>query len=74
MSDEQWIVINIGCIECGVSSAIVGVFADRERAKAVAKMCLSNHHWREGGQNDYIVLKLPDPEIVAAEYAGEGAP
>jgi hypothetical protein len=29
---QKWIVVNIGCIECGVSSNIVGVFTDKERA------------------------------------------
>lgn len=74
MSDAQWIVINIGCIECGVSSAIVGIFADKGRAESVAEMCLYNHHWREDGQNDYIVLRLPEPEIVATEYVVGGEP
>ena len=30
-----YLVMNIGCIECGVSSKIVGLFADRARADAV---------------------------------------
>jgi len=33
-------VMNIGCIECGVSSAVVGVFADKAKADAIAAECV----------------------------------
>lgn len=29
----MWLVMNIGCIECDVSSKVVGVFADKARAQ-----------------------------------------
>lgn len=34
---EMYIVFNIGCIECGVSSAIVGIFKKKECAEKVAE-------------------------------------
>ena len=64
----MWLVMNIGCIECGVSSAIVGVFGDKEKAEAVAYECSEKYSWREGGQNAFKVFELPEPEIVAPEY------
>lgn len=66
----MYLVMNIGCIECGVSSKIVGIFADYARAEAVADACNELHSWREGGQNLYEVFELPEPEIVDAEYGG----
>lgn len=33
----MYIVFNIGCIECGVSSAIVGIFKKKECAEKVAE-------------------------------------
>lgn len=67
---SMWLVVNIGCIECGVSSAVVGVFADKTKADAIADACAEKYDWREGGQNAYEVFELPQPEQIAAEYAG----
>ena len=60
--------MNIGCLECGVSSAVVGVFSDKTKAEEIASRCEGNHSWREGGQNAYEVFELPDAEQIAAEY------
>ena len=65
-----YLVMNIGCIECSVSSKIVGLFADKARADAVAEACNEKHPWRENGQNNYEVFALPEPERVDAEYVG----
>jgi len=64
----MYLVFNIGCIECGVSSKVVGVFADKGRAEAVAEACKKNHGWREGGQNSYKVFELPPAEQIDSEY------
>jgi hypothetical protein len=67
----MYVVVNIGCIECGVSSKIVGMFAEKARAVAVAEACDELHDWREFGQNRYEVFELPDvPERVDPEYTG----
>lgn len=41
-----WVVVNIGCIECGVSSAIVGVFADQAKEEMIASECKKKYDWR----------------------------
>lgn len=64
----MYLVMNIGCIECGVSSKIVGVFASEEKAKTVAEDCSYNHNWREGGENAFEVFELPEPENIDSEY------
>lgn len=66
----MYLVMNIGCIHCGVTSKIVGLFADKVRADAVAADCAKKHGWREGGQNEFEVHELPEPERVDAEYEG----
>lgn len=33
---KRYVVVNIGCIECGVSSAVVGVYASEAEAERVA--------------------------------------
>lgn len=67
----MYMVFNIGCIECGVSSKIVGLFSDLTKAQEVVAHCEDKHHWREGGQNGYEVFELPEPEVVDAEYLAE---
>jgi hypothetical protein len=62
------VIVNIGCIECGVSSAIVGVTADRAEAEAIVERLSQTHSWREGGQNEFEVFKLPPPGVIAEEY------
>lgn len=68
--EKKYIVVNIGCLECGVSSNIVGVFADKKRADDIATACSENYNWREGGQNVFEVFELPEPEIINPEYNG----
>lgn len=64
----MWLVMNIGCIECGVSSAVVGLFSDKITADNVAEKCSQKYDWREGGQNSFEVFLMPDPEKIASEY------
>ena len=65
----MWLVFNIGCIECGVSSNVVGVYTTEEEAMRVANACDNSGElsWREGGQNSYEVFDLSAPQ--AREYA-----
>lgn len=60
--DAPWMVFNVGCIECGVSSDVVGLYATEEEAKQVAKACEDNLHWRQGGQNAFEVFDLRAPQ------------
>jgi len=64
----KYIVVNIGCIECGVSSNIVGMFTDKIKAENVAIECNDKHHWREGGQNSFEVFELPKLNVITKEY------
>ena len=54
----RWLLFNIGCIECGVSSGIVGRYATKEMADADASVLEQHHGWRDGGQNAYEVFDL----------------
>jgi len=68
---DVWIVVNIGCIECGVSSAIVGAFADNAEAETIAERLNETHSWREGGQNSFEVFPMPALGVVAPDYLKE---
>lgn len=62
----RYIVVNIGCIECGVSSNIVKTYPTEEEAEAAAYKLDKELDWREGGQNRFEVFDLQAP--MALEY------
>jgi hypothetical protein len=64
----MYLVINIGCIECGVSSQVVGVFETEEQAKEIAKNFDEKYSWREGGQNSFEVFLVPEVGVINREY------
>ena len=66
---KKYIVVNIGCIECGVSSNIVGVFDDKDRADTVVAICNEIYDWREGGQNSFEVFEMPELNVINPEYS-----
>ena len=68
---KKYIVVNIGCIECGVSSNIVGVFDDDIKANEIAAKLNDTHEWREGGQNAYEVFPMPELNVINEEYLRE---
>lgn len=65
---KKWILVNVGCIECGVSTNIVGVFTDKQRADDLANALHETHSWREGGQNSFEVFPMPRLDAVNDEY------
>ena len=65
---KKWIVVNIGCIECGVSSNIVGVFDNEEKASEIAKEYSEKFSWREGGQNSFEVFEMPKLNVINPKY------
>ncbi len=65
----MYILVNIGCIECGVSSNIVGLFTSKIQAEGLAESLSHTHNWREGGQNSFEIFELPQPDVINPEYA-----
>ncbi len=54
----QYIVISIGCIECGVSSIFIGNFDNKVEAEAAADAI---DKWRDSGQCCGQVFEVPLP-------------
>jgi len=65
---KQWLVMNIGCLHHGVTSAIVGVFSDRSVADTIANAFNDKFSLRQGGPNVFLVFEIPEINIVANEY------
>ena len=68
---KRWIVVNVGCIECGVSTNIVGVFTDKEQANNIASEFSDKFNWRQGGQNSFEVFEMPKINTINKEYMTE---
>jgi hypothetical protein len=70
---KRWLAFNIGCIECGVSSGVVGTYDTKEEADAVCAKLDNCLDWRKGGQNSYEVFDLsaPQPEEYATALASQ---
>ena len=59
---KPWLVFNVGCIECGVDSNVVGLYETEEEALRIARACREELHWRQQGQNAFEVFDLRIPQ------------
>lgn len=64
---SRYLVMNIGCIECGISSNVVGRYKTKIEADAVAEVLNEKLYWRDGGQNSFEVFDLRQKQ--SDEYA-----
>jgi hypothetical protein len=64
------VLVNIGCIECGVSTQIVGIFNDVAKADDLASKLNDSqeYSWREGGQNRYEVFPVKELDVIHPDY------
>ena len=59
MVDFKYLVMDIGCIECGVSTLPVGLYRTLTEAQdAMEKRDLRYHSWRDGGQAEVVIFKV----------------
>jgi len=65
---EFYALVNIGCIECGVSSNLVGLFTNYDKAAEIRDELNHKADWREGGQNLYEIFIVTDLDVVNEEY------
>lgn len=57
-----WVVIDVGCHECGVRSEPVGIYATEEQAQAAADARDAfTGCWRDGGQTFCHVFNMTTP-------------
>jgi hypothetical protein len=64
-----YVVVDIGCIECGESSAVIGIFTDKETAEKVAEdhEKRQKEHWT--GQHYFEIFEIEKiDEIYEVQY------
>jgi hypothetical protein len=53
-----WMVFDIGCIECGSDSGVVGLFDTIDEANSVAERLNETMCWHDGGQHSFEVFRM----------------
>ena len=69
----KYLLFDVGCIECGEESGVVGVFTAKEVAEKHAE-ALNKGHGFTGGQHSYEIFELPDDNVMNKEYKEMLAP
>lgn len=71
-----WIVVDVGCFECGVSTEAVGMFKTPEKAEAAADARDGEtSNWRDGGRSRSMVFgfNTMSGEVVQAHASSSNA-
>lgn len=64
-----FVAVDIGCIECGEKSAVLGVFETKEEAESVCNEHAGRHQEKWDGQHSFEVFRVPAiGVIVRTEY------
>jgi len=57
---EKFVLVEIGCLECGIGSDIVGVFSDQEKAEAISYKL----NQATGSHYSYEVYELLEIDVI----------
>jgi hypothetical protein len=67
---KKYIVVDIGCLECGVSSGLVGIFTDKIKAESIAhRLDSSNACWIDGGQHSFQMFETLEDNVISDSYS-----
>jgi hypothetical protein len=55
---SYWVVVDIGCIECGAETTVLGVFTDQARAKGLA-----TGEYFAGAQHSIECFEVPELDV-----------
>ena len=56
---KQYILVDIGCIECGMETNIVGIFTNKKFAERLAENLDKELDFHGGGQHSFEVFEKP---------------
>ena len=62
MTYHRYLLVDIGCIECGSASNIVGLFPTETEAETARRTCAENLDWHDGRQHIFEVFDLEKPQ------------
>lgn len=59
----KYIVLDIGCIECGEQSTILGIFDDEQKAKEIMKKYDKIQYDNWTGQHDFEIVEVKEENV-----------
>ena len=67
----KYVVVDVGCIECGEESAVLGIFTDKKKAEEIMKKCeeYQSAHWM--GQHYFFIEEIKEENELANDYYKE---
>lgn len=69
----KWLAFDIGCIECGEESGVIGLFATKEEAESACDALYANPGAFLGGQHSYEVFDVTEKSSYALTRVKEDA-
>lgn len=64
---NRYLLMDIGCIECGASSDVVGLYSTEQEAELLAGALNKNCDFHDGGQHSFEVFDLQAPRDAKYE-------
>lgn len=64
----KYIAVDIGCIECGENSSVLGIFTNKEQALEILKKCeeYQKEHWE--GQHSFELFEVEQENVLNDNY------
>ena len=59
----KYVVVDIGCIECGEGSAVLGIFENKEKAQKISKKYeeIQSNNWT--GQHYFEIFEVKEENV-----------
>ena len=64
----RWLVMDIGCIECGATSEVVGLFKSAMEAETMADVLNKHYSFHDHCQHNYKVFDLKNINGLQEPY------
>lgn len=58
--------MEIGCLECGLESKVVGVLSNIAQAEAITNYLNDEYRW--GSDVEYCMFQIPDEDFLEKKY------
>ena len=68
----KYVVVDIGCIECGETSSVLGIFTDKEKAIEISKKCEEYQEKNWHGQHDFEIYEVDKENELIDKYYIKG--
>jgi len=66
---KRWLAFDVGCIECGESSAVIGVYGTETEASAAAQVAAEKQQRDWHGQHSMEVFEIDVPDNATTAEA-----